>query len=101
MLGVDEMQASPVANGMGMTRSAHGMLPNPAPAVVELLRGAPTYGVDLPVELTTPTGAALLAANVTAWGPMPAMGSRAVGFGAGTREVDGRPNVVQVVIGEP
>ena len=85
---------------MGMTRSAHGVLPIPAPAVVELLRGAPSYGVDLPVELTTPTGAALLAATVTEWGPMPPMEVRAVGFGAGTREIDGRPNVVQVVTGD-
>jgi uncharacterized protein (TIGR00299 family) protein len=100
VLDVDEIHASPVANGVGMTRSAHGVLPIPAPAVVELLRGAPSYGVDLPVELTTPTGAALLAANVTAWGPMPAMEVRAVGFGAGSREIDGRPNVVQVVTGE-
>jgi len=100
VLEIDEVRASPVANGMGMTRSAHGVLPIPAPAVVELLRGAPSYGVDLPVELTTPTGAALLAATVTEWGPMPPMEVRAVGFGAGTREIDGRPNVVQVVTGD-
>ncbi len=100
VLEVDDIHASPIANGVGMTRSAHGVLPIPAPAVIELLRGAPTYGVDLPVELTTPTGAALLAANATAWGPMPAMKVRAVGFGAGSREIDGRPNVVQVVTGD-
>ena len=76
------------------------MLPIPAPAVVELLRGAPTYGVDVPFELTTPTGAALLAANVVGWGPMPPMEIAAIGFGAGTREIDGRPNVVQVVLGQ-
>jgi uncharacterized protein (DUF111 family) len=75
-------------------------LPVPAPAVVELLQGAPTYGVDVSLELTTPTGAALLAANVVGWGPMPAMEVRAVGFGAGSREIDGRPNVVQVVAGD-
>jgi pyridinium-3,5-bisthiocarboxylic acid mononucleotide nickel chelatase len=100
VLGVDEVYASPVANGMGMTRAAHGVLPIPAPAVVELLRGAPTYGVDVPHELTTPTGAALLAANVVGWGPMPSMEIGAIGFGAGTREIDGRPNVVQVVLGQ-
>ena len=100
VLGVDEVHASPVANGMGMTRAAHGALPIPAPAVVELLQGAPTYGVDLPFELTTPTGAALLAATAVGWGPMPALEVRAVGFGAGTREIDGRPNVVQVVLGD-
>ena len=76
--------AAPVAVGTGTVRAAHGVLPNPAPAVVALLAGAPTYGVDIPVELTTPTGAALLAALADAWGPMPAMTVRAVGYGAGT-----------------
>ena len=62
VLGVDEVRSSAVATGTGMVRAAHGLLPNPAPAVVGLLRGVPTWGRDLPVELTTPTGAALLAA---------------------------------------
>ena len=100
VLNVEELYASPVANGTGMTRAAHGVLPIPAPAVVELLRGAPTYGIEIPHELTTPTGAALLAANVVGWGPMPSMEIDAVGFGAGTRDIDGRPNVVQVVLGQ-
>jgi uncharacterized protein (TIGR00299 family) protein len=100
VLGVDELYASAVANGTGMTRAAHGVLPIPAPAVVELLRGAPTYGLEVPHELTTPTGAALLAANAVGWGPLPSMEIDAIGFGAGTREIDGRPNVVQVVLGE-
>jgi len=100
LLGVDDVRSSPVATGIGVVRSAHGLLPNPAPAVVALLTGAPTYGVDLGVELTTPTGAALLAANVTGWGPLPPMRITATGFGAGARELDGRPNVTQVVLGE-
>ena len=99
VLGVDEVFASPVATGTGMVRSAHGVLPNPAPAVVELLRGAPTYGHDIGVELTTPTGAALLAANATAYGPMPPMTLEATGFGAGSRELDDLPNLTQVVLG--
>ena len=99
VLGVDEVHASAVAQGTGMIRAAHGLLPNPAPAVVRLLEGAPTYGIDLPVELTTPTGAALLAANVTGWGPLPPMAITATGFGAGSRELEGRPNTVQVVLG--
>jgi uncharacterized protein (TIGR00299 family) protein len=99
VLEVEEVHASAVANGTGMIRAAHGMLPNPSPAVVELLRGAPTYGLDVAAELTTPTGAALLAANVVQWGPMPAMEITTVGFGAGTRDLDGRPNVVQIVLG--
>lgn len=59
VLDIDEVRASPVAIGMGMVRTAHGMLPNPAPAVVGLLKGVPTWGRDIAVELTTPTGAAL------------------------------------------
>jgi uncharacterized protein (TIGR00299 family) protein len=100
VLGIDQVWSSPVANGTGMVRSAHGMLPVPAPAVIELLRGAPTYGRDLPYELTTPTGAALLAATVSGWGPMPSMQVAAAGFGAGTREMEGLPNLVQVVLGD-
>ena len=100
LLDVDAVHASPVAQGTGMIRSAHGLLPNPPPAVVGLLHDAPTYGVDLPFELTTPTGAALLAANVSRWGPLPALRITASGFGAGGREIDGRPNAVQVVVGE-
>ena len=100
VLGVDEVHSSSVATGTGMVRAAHGLLPNPAPAVVELLRGAPTHGVDVPIELTTPTGAALIATLASGWGPMPPLRIEATGFGAGTRELDGRPNVVQVVLGQ-
>ncbi len=99
LLDIEEVHSSAVANGVGMVRAAHGLLPNPAPAVVELLRGAPTFGVDIAAELTTPTGAALLAANVTRWGPLPMMTIAATGFGAGTRELEARPNLTQVVVG--
>jgi hypothetical protein len=100
VLGIDEVHSSPVAQGHGMHRTAHGLLPSPAPAVVELLKGAPTYGVDVDVELTTPTGAALLAANVVGFGPMPDMTVEASGFGAGTHEMEERPNLTQVVLGQ-
>jgi len=100
ILGVDQVWSSAVANGTGMVRSAHGMLPVPAPAVVELLQGAPTYGTEVPYELTTPTGAALLVATVTGWGPMPRMRVTATGFGAGTRDIEALPNLVQVVLGQ-
>jgi uncharacterized protein (TIGR00299 family) protein len=101
VLGIDQMAASPVAQGTGTIRSAHGTLPNPAPAVVALLAsaGAPTYGTDQPFELTTPTGAALLAALAGGFGPMPPLVVERTGFGAGTRELEGLPNAVQVVIG--
>jgi len=99
-LAVDEVRASPVATGVGVVRTAHGLLPNPAPAVVELLRGVPTYGREVSVELTTPTGAALLAALADGYGPLPPMTVRATGFGAGSREIDDLPNCTQVVVGD-
>jgi uncharacterized protein (TIGR00299 family) protein len=99
VLGIDEVHASPVATGRGMVRSAHGLIPNPAPAVTALLEGVPTYGLDLPVELTTPTGAALLAANAVGYGALPAMRIESSGFGAGDKILDDRPNTTQVVIG--
>ena len=99
VLGIDVVRASPVATGLGMVRAAHGMLPNPAPAVVALLDGVPTWGRDIPVELTTPTGAALLAALASGYGPMPSMRVTGQGFGAGFRELDELPNCTQVVTG--
>jgi uncharacterized protein (TIGR00299 family) protein len=100
LLDVDEVHASPVATGLGMVRSAHGLIPNPPPAVIELLRDAPTYGIDTTLELTTPTGAALLAALATSFGPLPSMTIGASGFGAGDADTDERPNLTQVVIGQ-
>ena len=99
VLGVDEVAASAVATGTGMVRTAHGLLPNPPPAVVRLLEGVPTYGRDTTVELTTPTGAALLAALAGSFGPLPALRLVATGFGAGAGELDDLPNCTQVTIG--
>lgn len=100
ILGVDTVRASPVAQGTGMVHSAHGTLPVPAPAVVALLEGAPTYGTGIGAELTTPTGAAILSALCSGWGALPPLESvTASGYGAGSRELEGMPNVVQVVIG--
>jgi uncharacterized protein (DUF111 family) len=100
-MGIDEVFASPVAVGLGTVRGAHGLLPNPAPATLAVLAraGAPTYGVDIALELATPTGAALLAALATSWGALPPIVPTAIGYGAGTRDLPGRPNVVQVVVG--
>lgn len=99
VLGVDEIASSAVATGIGTVRTAHGLLPNPSPAVVELLRGVPTYGRETGIELTTPTGAALVAALATSFGPMPAMTVGATGFGAGRAELADLPNCTQVVLG--
>ena len=99
VLGVDEVSASAVATGSGTVRSAHGWLPNPAPATVRLLEGIPTYGRDVRIELTTPTGAALLATLCSSFGPLPDMMVTASGFGGGAGEMDDLPNCTQVVIG--
>ena len=103
VLDVDRVTASTVTTGTGTIRAAHGVLPNPAPAVVGLLAraGAPVRGLDVDVELTTPTGAALLVALATSWGPLPAMAVSASGFGAGTRDLAALPNLTQVVLGSP
>ena len=99
VLGVDEVWASAVATGTGMVRSAHGRLPNPAPATVRLLEGIPSYGRDVTIELTTPTGAALLAALSSGFGPLPDMTVASSGFGGGAGEMDDLPNCTQVVVG--
>jgi uncharacterized protein (TIGR00299 family) protein len=99
VLDVDLVTASAIATGTGIVRTAHGILPNPAPAVVELLRGVPTQGRDINVELTTPSGAAILTATATAYGPLPTMTITATGFGAGQRDLDQLPNCTQVVLG--
>ena len=98
-LGVDEVACGPVAVGKGTIHAAHGVLPNPPPAVGYLLAGHPVVGVDIDMELTTPTGAAIVAALASTFGPVPPMTVTGVGFGAGTRELPGRPNVTGVLIG--
>jgi pyridinium-3,5-bisthiocarboxylic acid mononucleotide nickel chelatase len=100
VLGVDVVTASAVATGTGSVWSAHGRLPNPAPATVRLLEGVPTYGRDVTVELTTPTGAALVSTLSSSFGPLPDMTITASGFGGGAAELDDLPNCTQVVVGQ-
>jgi uncharacterized protein (TIGR00299 family) protein len=99
-LGIDELWSSPVRLGHGTVMTSHGELPIPAPATARLLRGVPVYAGEPPGEMTTPTGAALLAAFVTRFGPMPPMRGSAEGYGAGSREVPGVPNVLRLTVGE-
>ena len=101
VLGIDRIVCSPITVGQGTVRAAHGEIPNPSPAVVELLarRRAPSRGIADRKELATPTGVALMAALADEFGPMPAMAVHSVGYGAGTSDIPGRPNVVQVVVG--
>lgn len=98
-LGIDAVESAPVAVGTGTITAAHGVLPNPPPAVVRLLEGRPIIGIDIDFELTTPTGAAIVTALADTFGPAPAMVITAAGFGAGTRDLPGRPNVTGVLIG--
>jgi len=99
-LGIEHLTCTPVALGSGTVATAHGTLPVPAPATARLLEGVPCYGGEVPGELTTPTGAALLRAFADAFGPVPAMTVRAIGSGAGTRDT-GVANVARLLVGEP
>lgn len=99
-LKVDEWYSSPVNVGAGTVECAHGRFPVPAPAAADLLRGFPTYSAGVEEELTTPTGAALLRALNPRFGPQPAMRVNAIGYGAGTRDPEGFPNVLRLSVGE-
>ncbi|MDB5098567.1 MAG: hypothetical protein JWM80_2988 [Cyanobacteria bacterium RYN_339] len=100
-LGVTEVQCSPLPTGSGFVRCAHGMMPVPVPAVVELLQGVPAYDNGEKGELVTPTGAAILTTLATRFGPMPAMALGPVGYGAGGREGQRLPNLLRVMLGQP
>ncbi|MFF3949190.1 nickel pincer cofactor biosynthesis protein LarC [Streptomyces sp. NPDC001902] len=100
-LGVTDVISSPLPLGRGEVNSAHGVLPCPAPATLALLTGAAVRGCDLPGETVTPTGAALLRAVRTRYGPPPPMTLGATGYGAGSRRLPDRPNLVSVTLGDP
>lgn len=99
-LGVVDVVSAPLPLGTGHVRSAHGVLPCPAPATLALLAGAVVTGTELPGETVTPTGAALLRAAGTRYGVAPPMTVVATGYGAGTRRLADRPNVTAVTLGE-
>jgi uncharacterized protein (TIGR00299 family) protein len=99
-LGVERVVCSPLPVARGLVRAAHGILPLPSPATLELLRGAPLEGVDTPGELVTPTGAALASTLAEDWGRLPSLVLEQVGYGAGTRDTPDRPNVVRVLLGQ-
>lgn len=99
-LDVGTFACSAVPLGRGLTRSLHGVLPVPAPATLELLKGFPVEDAGLEAENVTPTGAAILSALVTEKGGAPAMRIEKTGYGAGTLEFPDRPNVLRIVLGE-
>ena len=100
LLGVDQVLVSPIHTGVGWVTCQHGRLPVPVPATVELLRDFPSVGTDVPHELTTPTGAAILTTLGKPVPRRPAMSRYAVGYGAGGRDHPERPNVLRVFVGE-
>jgi pyridinium-3,5-bisthiocarboxylic acid mononucleotide nickel chelatase len=99
-LGIESLLASPLVDGSGTMSCAHGKLPVPAPATLEILLGIPIRQINEPHELITPTGAALLAEFCSSFGPMPEMRIEKVGYGLGARETGTRPNVLRALLGE-
>ena len=100
LLGVERFVSSPLHVGSGTVEMEHGRVPVPPPAVVELLRGAPTYATDIRGELVTPTGAAVISTVCESYGPLPAMRVESAGYGAGGRTYERFPNALRVMLGE-
>ena len=92
---------SPLNVGHGSVRMDHGLLPVPAPATAALLKGVPVYSEGPPGELTTPTGAAIVTSLADSFGPPPPMTIERIGYGAGTRDIEGHPNVLRAMLGSP
>ncbi|MCX5751821.1 MAG: nickel pincer cofactor biosynthesis protein LarC [Candidatus Saganbacteria bacterium] len=99
LLGIEEVYSSAIPNGKGWIKHAHGMLPIPAPATAELLKGIPTYQTNIEGELVTPTGAAIITSICDSFEEMPRIKVQAIGYGQGTKDY-GIPNFLRVVIGE-
>jgi len=99
-LGIEKFACSPLNVGGGTAKMAHGVLPVPAPATARLLTGKPTYSNGVQKELVTPTGAAIVATLCDSFGPQPAMSVSAIGYGAGTADIEGQPNVLRIMVGE-
>ena len=99
-LGIEKFACSPLNVGGGTAKMTHGVLPVPAPATAKLLQGKPTYSNGVQRELVTPTGAAIVSTLCDTFGPQPRMTVSAIGYGAGSIELEGQPNVVRIMIGE-
>ena len=99
-LAIEQLVSSPLNVGGGTVTCAHGIMPVPAPATLELLKGVPIYSGDIQKELVTPTGAAIAKVLVNRFEPRPRMATDKVGYGAGSRHFPGAPNVLRISIGE-
>jgi uncharacterized protein (TIGR00299 family) protein len=99
--GIESFTFSRIPLGRGIIRSAHGPLPAPGPATLELLRGLPIVGIDTESETVTPTGAAIVRTLGKKFGDQPAMTVENIGYGAGQKEFINRPNLFRVILGAP
>src|SRR5882757_10039203 len=99
-LGIDSFACSALNVGGGTANMAHGVLPVPAPATARLLLGKPTYSNGVQKELVTPTGAAIVSTLCSSFGPQPPMSVTSIGYGAGTADLEGQPNVLRLMVGE-
>ena len=100
LLGVERVVSSPIPTGCGFIEIAHGRVSVPAPATAELLTGIPLAASNVEAELTTPTGAAIVAALVDSFGPVPPMTIERIGYGAGERDLESQPNLLRLLVGE-
>jgi uncharacterized protein (TIGR00299 family) protein len=99
-LHVEQILASPLNVGGGTVGCAHGVMPVPAPATLELLKGVPVYSDEIEKELVTPTGAAIVRVLAASFGPRPPMTTEKIGYGAGSRDLPGHSNVLRLTVGE-
>jgi uncharacterized protein (TIGR00299 family) protein len=97
-LGVHNIAASPVPLGRGFVTCSHGKLPVPVPATMDILAGVPVYGTDIPHELVTPTGAAIIRSLAQGFEPLPEMVIARIGYGAGRRDLEDRPNLLRILL---
>lgn len=100
LLGIESFACSSLDVGSGRVKTEHGILPVPAPATAELLRGAPTFSSGIEKELVTPTGAAIATTLSSSYGTMPPMRIASVGYGAGSADLAEQANVMRILIGE-
>ena len=100
LLDADMIVSSPINTGEGIVKCGHGILPVPAPATLELLKGIPCYSRGVEKELTTPTGAAFIGHFAEKFGSLPSMDMLSTGYGAGTHEIKNIPNLLRVVLGK-
>ncbi len=98
-LGIGAVSASRIPLGSGFIESGHGRIPVPAPATISLLKGIPVYDSGVTTEIVTPTGAAIIREYAASFGAMVPMTVESIGYGAGTRDLDDRPNMLRILIG--